>query len=412
MTPVVRASVIATMCLLILAFCIGAKSANPPNMDSSPSPTPKPQPGPDVIEELIPTPPTQPTEPTGIPVVQDIVVWTTDNYTRIAIYVTANTQFTQALLPPDPIRGGMKRIVVDLFPAAIEPKLASFIPVGDGLVRQVRAAQFDALTVRVVLDMTSLDSYDINTLHDPFRIVIDLDAQVKKAKPTRYEIRKIAVDPGHGGHDFGAIASDGSKEKDLTLMLAREVVQILRKEKNLDAFLTRQDDIFIPLEGRTAIANKAKADLFISIHVNATRSRKTDVKGIETYFYSPKARIEDMELVAAENAIQLNNVQIEREVLKEINDSYRRSESNAMAAQVHKHLLAKVSQKFRKIPDRGVRGAPFYVLMGTRMPAILAEVGFINNSEERRLLKNSKYRQTICAGISDGVEAYIKALSQ
>ena len=213
--------------------------------------------------------------------------------------LSAEVQYETHILKEDPSKGLPPRIYVDLLGARLSLNVTRRIAIQDRLLRQVRVGQFSPDVVRVVLDMKSLSGRKAFLLPDPYRLVVDIQGQrdrrrsqainkgkiapppaTKKAAPTR--IHKIVLDPGHGGRDPGAIGPGGIKEKDVVLRIAKKLAKKLKRKMGVKVILTRHDDSYIPLEDRTAIANAHDADLFISIHTNASHNRR--VRGIETYY--------------------------------------------------------------------------------------------------------------------------------
>ena len=217
-------------------------------------------------------------------------------------------------------------------------------------------------------------------------------------------VRRIVIDPGHGGKDPGAIAY-GLKEKNIVLQVAKKVGEILRKNYNYDVLLTRDKDVFIPLEERTAIANTHKADLFVSIHVNAHPSRKAH--GVETFYLNLATNTEAMRVAARENATSTHNISELQDILSDLMQNSKIKESSHLAEYVQTHLITGLAENKFRVKDLGVRQAPFYVLIGAEMPAILAEIAFITNPREAKLLKSQTYLNTIAEQIATGVAAYV-----
>jgi N-acetylmuramoyl-L-alanine amidase len=219
--------------------------------------------------------------------------------------------------------------------------------------------------------------------------------------------RRIVIDPGHGGHDPGSIGPGGLQEKDLVLDVARRLAERVERELGAEVVLTRSTDVFIPLEERTAIANSRGADLFLSIHANSSRSRKA--RGIETYFLNFAADPHAEEVAARENSISQATLKDLQNLVKAITLNSKIDESRDFASSVHEALMS----GFREPGlDRGVRTAPFYVLIGANMPSVLAEIAFISHPQDERLLKQSKQRQKIADGLLLGVRRYLEALNR
>jgi N-acetylmuramoyl-L-alanine amidase len=218
----------------------------------------------------------------------------------------------------------------------------------------------------------------------------------------------VVIDPGHGGKDAGA-QWQGLKEKDLTLDLARRVAAKLRKMLGAQVLLTRSGDTYLDLEERTAFANTSDADLFVSIHANAAPSHR--LHGVETYFLNLASDEESMRVAARENATTTRSISDLQVILNDLMLNSKINESNRLARSVHKGLLRQ-TRKRAKVHDLKVKQAPFYVLIGARMPSILVEVGFLTNPTENRLLRNKRYRDTVAQGIAEGIVNYVKQLKR
>ncbi len=220
-------------------------------------------------------------------------------------------------------------------------------------------------------------------------------------------IKIIVIDPGHGGKDPGAIGPTGLKEKDVVLDISKRLRKELLRKCRCKVVLTRNRDVFIPLEERTAFANTQGADLFISIHVNANKSRR--VKGVETYFLSPARSKAERYTAARENMIsngtENKNINDLAFILSDMKNTSKINESSFMAASVQNSVVSTVGRKYR-IKDNGVKQAMFYVLHGARMPAVLVETSFISNPREEKRLKSANYRLHIAKGIALGVRNY------
>ncbi len=220
-------------------------------------------------------------------------------------------------------------------------------------------------------------------------------------------IRKIVIDPGHGGKDPGA-SSFGMKEKDIVLKIAQNLAPILADKTNAEVILTRDTDIYIPLEERTAIANTNDADLFISLHINAHPSPK--IHGLETYYLNLSTNAEAMRVAAFENATSTHQMSDLQDILSDIMKNSKIKESSRLAGFVHNSLSDGIEgiqkNKFRNL---GVKQAPFYVLIGAEMPAILIEIGFITNQMDLENLKSDLFLDMIVDEIVQGVQNYINS---
>jgi N-acetylmuramoyl-L-alanine amidase len=366
--------------------------------------------------------------------VENIRHWSTPTYTRVVVDLEDQVTYKEYLLKKDPSLEKPRRLFVDLHSALISKDIESSIPIKDGLLRRARAAQYNTKTVRVVLDIDNMESYKIFHLYDPFRIVVDVqgeDRPLKKAekevvqRPSdRHErpkesqkgislakqlglgVKRIIVDAGHGGKDPGAIGRNGVREKDLMLKLARLVADKVRRELSCEVVLTRKSDAFLPLEDRTAIANMKKGDLFISLHTNAHRDRR--ISGVETYILNIALDEDAMNLAARENATSTKNIGDLQMILNDLMLNTKINESARLAEFVQKGLVKELRRRYKGVHNRGVRQAPFYVLIGAEMPAILVEVGYITNRTENKRLCTEVYLQRTASGIVKGIDSYIK----
>ncbi len=217
-------------------------------------------------------------------------------------------------------------------------------------------------------------------------------------------VRKIVIDPGHGGKDPGAIAF-GMKEKDIVLRVAKELAKRLRNDLHADIILTRESDHFLPLEERTAIANTNDADLFVSLHINAHPS--PDIKGFETYFLNLSTNDEAMRVAARENATSTHQMSDLQDILSDIMQNSKINESSRLAWQVHNSIETGLSAPPFVLKDMGVKQAPFYVLIGAEMPAILIEIAFISNSRDAKLLADEEFIRQLAINISSGIQQYV-----
>jgi N-acetylmuramoyl-L-alanine amidase len=366
--------------------------------------------------------------------VKDIRHWSTPSYTRVVVDLESQAVYREHLLKRDPSLKKPRRLFVDLLNARISKDIESSIPIKDGLLRRARAGQYDKKTVRVVLDIDNMESYKIFHLYDPFRIVVDVRGKEGLAKPEKqivaekapdgpkqYKkdekgislakqlglgVKRIIIDPGHGGKDPGALGKNGIKEKDVMLRLAKILADRVRDDLKCEAILTRTDDTYLPLEDRTAIANTKKGDLFISLHTNAHRDRR--VSGIETYILNIALDEDAMNLAALENATSTKNIGDLQMILNDLMLNTKINESSRLAEFVHKGLMKELRKGYKPVNSRGVRQAPFYVLIGAEMPAVLVEVGYITNKTENSRLCTTAYLNRTADGIVKGIGSYIE----
>lgn len=348
--------------------------------------------------------------------------WSTANYTRVVIETSTPVSYHERLL--EATGDQPRRLYIDLENCRVTPELQKLVRIDDGLLRQVRSGQYTANQVRVVLDTQSLADYKVFSLPNPFRIIIDVRGQqpgqpqpeTAQAEngPTLAQqlglgIRRIIVDAGHGGKDSGAIGIDGIQEKDITLAVARELAARLKARLDCQVIMTRNSDVFIPLEERTAIANSKEGDLFISIHVNAAPSAK--VRGIETYILDLAKNKNAMQVAARENASSDNQLSDLQSILRDLIQNSKKSESIKLAEYVQDSMVNGLRGSFPEIKNLGVKQAPFVVLLGARMPAILTEIAFLSNPEEAAWLRTEKYRDQVADQIVTGITGYINDLN-
>ncbi len=374
-------------------------------------------------------------------VVSGIRYWSGGSYTRIVVDGSAPVKFqTQELKRPD-------RLVFDIVNSRLGAAVnRSPLPVHDGILKEVRASQFNHDTVRVVLDLANIESYVAFPLHEPERLVIDVTGSEGAATPPEpataasqsatpptppavsaqggsgerlslsrqlgLKIRTIAIDAGHGGKDPGATGAHGLREKDVTLAVAKRLAVLVRDRLHCKVVMTRTTDVFIPLEERPAIARTKGADLFISIHVNANPRRST--RGITTYIQGLRASDRDAIATAArENATTNKTLSLLANeltnILKGLRLECNDEDSINLANDVQTSLVDTVRPIKGRVVNLGVKRAFFYVLINTGMPSILTEIGFISNSREEKLLRTSAYRDEIAEAIFKGVKEYVES---
>jgi len=248
----------------------------------------------------------------------------------------------------------------------------------------------------------------------------DPDPIVREATPTAsgdrsliralgLKIGRIVIDPGHGGHDTGTIGPNGLEEKKLVLDVAKKLGKLLEARLGAEVVYTRQDDTFIPLETRTSIANQEQADLFVSIHANS--SHDPDARGVETYYLNFTSNTDALEVAARENAVSDKSIHELQDLVKKIALKDKIEESREFASDVQRSLHSGLSVKNPGIRDRGVKKAPFIVLIGANMPSILAEISFVSNPTDARKLETTEYRQRIAESLYKGISKYVGGLS-
>ncbi len=223
------------------------------------------------------------------------------------------------------------------------------------------------------------------------------------------KIGKIVIDPGHGGHDTGTIGPNGLTEKDLVLDVSLRLGKLLESRLGAEVDYTRADDTFIPLETRTAMANQDQADLFVSVHANS--SRDPDARGVETYYLNFTTSRDALDVAARENAVSDQSIYELQDLVKKIALKEKIEESREFASDVQSALHSGLAAKNPGLRDRGVKRAPFIVLIGANMPSILAEISFVSNPGDERKLKTPEYRQRIAESLYRGIANYVSGLS-
>lgn len=223
------------------------------------------------------------------------------------------------------------------------------------------------------------------------------------------KIGRIVVDAGHGGHDSGTLGPQGIQEKDVVLDVSLRLGKLLKQRLGADVIYTRDDDTFIPLETRTAIANKAQADLFISVHANS--SSDSSARGVETYYLNFTSSPDSLEVAARENAVSNQSIHQLSDLVKKIALTEKINESHEFASDVQSDLYAGLEKGNSGLKDRGVKKAPFVVLIGANMPSILAEISFLTNPDDAHELRDPNYRERIAESLYRGVAKYVGGLS-
>jgi N-acetylmuramoyl-L-alanine amidase len=223
------------------------------------------------------------------------------------------------------------------------------------------------------------------------------------------KINRIVIDPGHGGQNDGATGAKGLVEKDLVLDVSLRLGKLISERMGSEVIYTRSDDTFVPLEARTALANDKKADLFLSIHANW--SPAPVAAGIETYYLNFTDSQDALNLAARENATSQKSIFELHDLIEKISLHDKLGESREFASRIQSSLYTLSSRNNPEEKNRGVRRAPFVVLIGANMPSVLAEIGFLSNPKEEALLKKPEYRQKIAEALFKGISRYSEGLS-
>ncbi len=394
--------------------------------------------------------PETPAAPSGPPAtVENIRHWVGESHTRVVVDMSRRTAMKEGRLSnPD-------RVFFDLEGAEMDGSLGRReFPIQGSHLRRIRLGAPEEGVVRVVLDFSSVQEVTSFWLPDPYRLVVDIHgaplatvvaeaggasegeaspegepepppaAPAAPGEPTTAEptdsgyslarqlglrVRKIVVDPGHGGKDPGT-HSGRLREKDIVLDLSRQVRDRL-EDMGFEVVMTRDRDVFIPLEQRAFLANNAGADLFVSIHVNAARSRRA--RGLETFYLNLATSEDAAEVAARENAsndgLRVSDLP---DLVDRILNHERKEESRAFAEAMQGSLAEKILGRSNHPHNRGVKSAGFHVLLGAQMAAILVETGFVTNSAEAKLLGQKEHRAKLADAIADGVARYARQLGQ
>jgi len=360
--------------------------------------------------------------------IYDLRHFTHPTFTRIVVDIGSLREYSPHELPsPD-------RIFVDIYQAKLNPILHNkTYLVNNDYINQIRIAQKSPNTVRVVvdLDFVKVKRFQIWPAFDPFRIVIDIypkelnmetpaEIPPQPAQPTKegysmarqlgLGIQRIVIDPGHGGKDPGTIGKSGTMEKRIVLDICQRLKKLLVANKNLEVIMTRETDIYVPVENRTVIANQKQADLFISVHANSNPSKKRS--GVETFYLNFSQDPSVIETAALENATSTKNLSEMRSILEKIAKNSKVMESKELANDIQKNLVLTLQKQYKGVKNLGYKGGPFWVLIGVETPSILVEVSYLSNSKEETRLKNAQYRQYIAQGIYSGIKEYMNSLGK
>jgi N-acetylmuramoyl-L-alanine amidase len=352
--------------------------------------------------------------------------WSTAEYIRVVIDLSGPAEFSKGKL------SNPERLFFDIKNAKLTKGIQTNFAINSKSLKTVRLGQNTPSTVRIVFDLEIPDyDFKVFSLEDPARLVIEISSKIgaedKKDVKTEAKLedrgqktedrnirnnfvsRRVVIDPGHGGHDPGAVGPNGLFEKDVVLDIALKVRDAMKKEyPYYDVILTRDKDVFIPLKDRAKIANNIGADLFLSIHANASPNRHA--RGIETYFLNWTDDEEALRVAARENAISLKKMkQVQSElgvILASLDRDRKRDESIKLAGSIHTSIVSNMKPQFPKVNDLGIKSALFYVLVDAEMASALAEVSFMSNPEEERLLADDSYRQQLAYSLIHGINAY------
>jgi N-acetylmuramoyl-L-alanine amidase len=383
--------------------------------------------------------------------------WSTGDSTRVAVEVSAEFKYKTDRLESPP------RLFFDI--QGSRPGLAQrTIPVGDNRLKQIRIAETQPGVTRIVLDLEQESEVTASQLSNPERLMIEIRPQGAKTSSSTespavlqaqsapvlaapvmasvvrapvaapkttlpepkaaarnatgdrsltrvlgLKLGRVVLDPGHGGHDVGTHGPSGLYEKDLVLDVSQRLAALLEDRLGSEVLLTRTDDTFVSLEGRTKIANDYKADLFLSIHANSSPVKS--VTGVETYYLNFSTSRAALDVAARENAAAESSIFDLKDVLEKIalRDKIDESREFASRLQTSLYTLTKAAPGTK---NRGVKKAPFVVLIGAQMPSVLAEIGFLTNASDEALMRKTEHRQKIAEALYKGIASYAETLSQ
>ncbi|MBI4805723.1 MAG: N-acetylmuramoyl-L-alanine amidase [Desulfovibrio sp.] len=394
-------------------------------------------------------------------VVTDVQVYSGRDYSRIVVVLSGEAGRRWQLLPPDPKDGGVRRLYVDMDETVVRAGVPSRFDVRGDVARKVRLAPFKPGVTRLVVEVENLKNQNVFVMENPYRVIVDVQGEASRKEPGKESpkdqpkaqagkagipleksgkkgsspvvqgekpgspgvnlatperkkmakqlveqlgltVRTVMVDAGHGGRDSGARGVGGLYEKNVTLEVAKLLGKHLEK-MGFEVLYTRTTDKYVPLEMRTAMANARKADLFVSVHCNAHGNPNSS--GMETYSLNLASTPDEVRVAARENAVDPRRISDMQKILDELMHASKLTESREFAKSAHQTTLSQ-ARKSLNLRDRGVHEAPFYVLLGAKMPAILVEIGYITNPSEGAKLKDEKYLDGLAKGIAEGVKGY------
>jgi len=359
--------------------------------------------------------------PKGLGDVADVRTWSHPDYTRVVVELTRGVDAEVVRLDADPKSGRPDRLYVDLDGIWVGRDYPDGIAVRDGLLRSLRLGQNTRTRSRLVIDLERYTRHRLLVLRSPHRVVVDVYGAREAPEdlewplprgaadgagrlPAQFRpVRTVVIDPGHGGKDPGATGLGGLREKDVNLRLSLALAKELRAE-GFEVVLTREDDRYLDLEQRTVIAESKQADLFISIHANASRRRGT--RGIETYYLDENHERHALDVAARENGVPRNDMDSLQRTLAKLRVQELSGNSRRLAGAVHGELVGGLGRKYRGVHDLGVKKGPFYVLFLSSIPSILVESGFVTNPQDVSLLRERAYLERAAGHIASGVVRY------
>lgn len=355
-------------------------------------------------------------------VLRDVRHISAADYTRIIITLSKEVRLKVFTTRADSRNGLPPRLVVDFSQTRRGTHAPATVAIHDGLLKQVRTGQFSPTTTRVVLDIERIEKYNSFVLHNPFRLIIDVQGGKRekgwRQKPpvTTTEKRTpkrptftIMLDPGHGGKDPGAIGEGRIAEKDVVLAISKRAGRKLAARLPVKVLYTRTSDVFIPLEERIAKANAAQADLFVSVHANA--STNTNLQGVETYYLNNTNDRATIRLAALENGVRPGGSDRGDSLsflLSDLIQSGKEEDSIMLAHQLQEAITTRAREKYPSVHNLGVKKGPFYVLVGAHMPCVLVETAFVTHRIEGKYLARPDYQEALAEGLFLGIARFLR----
>jgi N-acetylmuramoyl-L-alanine amidase len=360
--------------------------------------------------------------PPGLGDVADVRHWSYPDYTRVVVELDRPVVLKSEVqrLPADRAANRPERLYLDLEGIWVGRRYLEGVDVGDGLLEDVRIGQNTRTTIRVVLDLDNYERHRMITLTHPHRLVLDVYGPRENGEKLRWRtperesaeprlpsgmrsVQTVVVDAGHGGQDPGAIGIGGLREKDVTLKLAVALGRRL-EDRGFRVVQTRADDRKLGLEERTAIAEAARGDLFVSLHTNSAPRRS--VKGVETYYLDADHDRHSLTVAARENGIDRREVNPLQRMMAKLRVSEVSLHSRRLAQLVQHEIVHGMPRRYRPVGDLGTKKGPFYVLFLSSMPAALVETGFITNRTEAKRLRDQGYLNAMADQIAEALVRY------
>ncbi len=363
--------------------------------------------------------------PPGLGNVTDVRHWSYPDYTRVVVELDREVRIKTSLrrLSADLAASRPERLYIDLEGIWVGRRFVEGLDVSDGLLEGIRIGQNTRSAIRLVVDLQRYARHRVITLSHPDRLVIDVYGSRPGAETLRWPerggeqrdprlpsairgVQTVVLDPGHGGRDPGAVGVGGIREKDVTLAMAR-ALELSLKARGFQVVLTRTSDRAISLEERTAIAEAAAGDLFISLHANAARKRS--VRGVETYYLDENHERHSLTVAARENGVPRSEVNALQKTLARLRVHEVSPQSRRLAELIQGRIIGGMPSPYRPVQDLGVKKGPFYVLFLSSMPAVLVEAGFLTNKTEAKRLRDRRYVHAMAEQIAEALEHYRRA---